>query len=457
MRWIASLGMAFWAFAASPISQAKVSAEQAAQLGGEQLTCTGAERAGSDAGVAVYSGQWIGQWPGMKKEQGFEPGPYADEKPLFTITAENAAQYAEHLTDGQKAMLEKYPQQFRMRVFPSHRDFGTPDWVCAAARYNAEHAEIDGDGIGVKNGQGGALAFPFPQNGLEAIWSVRTTHRAWTEEGTLDNAAVYPNGSISWGRMVLRTLAPMNDPTAKARPSLSDKIAAYFYSSILLPERDRGTVAVGYQFNNQAQGSTQAWAYQPGTRRVRQAPEVGYDYPVPPASLHTTDEDTGFNGATDRFTWKLIGKQERYVPYHNFAINDPAIKYSDLLSKGTVNPDYLRYELHRVWVVEATLKPELRHVYGKRRLYIDEDTWQILTADNYDTRGNLWRVPMILYFYAPAAQTYHRGVQLFHDLTAQAYEADKLVNEQPAQNWWVINKPMQAGQFSPSAAARAGR
>jgi hypothetical protein len=45
-----------------------------------------------------------------------------------------------------------------------------------------------------------------------------------------------------------------------------------------------------------------------------------------------------------------------------------------------------------VWVVEATLKPGQRHIYGKRVFYIDEDSWGILAADLYDGRGELWRL-----------------------------------------------------------------
>ncbi len=436
-------------------ADAKAPPEAVSQLG-QTLTCMGAERAGSDSGIPEYSGQWVGRWPGMKNEHGFEPGPYADDKPLFTITAQNVGEHAERLTDGMKALLKTYPQTFRMNVYPSHRDFGVPDWVCETARHNAAHATMADDGSGVE-GWGGAPAFPIPANGLEAIWSARTTYRAWTEKMVSDIANVYPGGKIAWGRYQLRTMSAMNRLDATPRPSLSEKIGAYFFAAYLLPERDRGLVSVGFQFSSHAQGSTQAWQYQPGTRRVRQAPEVGYDYPVPPAGLHTSDEDSGFNGATDRYTWTLVGKRELIVPYHNFKINDPALRYRDIVTPDTINPEYVRYELHRVWVVDAELKQGMRHVYARRRIYIDEDSWQILTADHYDSRGQLWRVPMILYFYSQEAAAHHRGVQVFHDLTAKAYEANNLVNERPADDWWRLNTPMVPAQFSPEAAARAGR
>jgi hypothetical protein len=423
---------------------------------GAERNCMGAEIAGSENGVAAYSGQFVGSWPGLRNRHGYDPGPYADEAPLFTITADSQAQHAERLSEGMKALLKAYPQTFRMPVYPSRRDFGFPDWACATAQHNARHARLLDGGLGA-DGIGGAPAFPQPRNGLEAIWSARTAYRAWTEKVVADIAYVYPGAKTAWGRYELRSMSTMSRPDADPRPSLTEKIGAYFFASYKLPERDRGLTSVGFQFNHFREGSTQAWQYQPGTRRVRQAPEVGYDYPVPPGGLHTSDEDSGFNGAPDRYEWILLGKREIYVPYHNFRINDPALRYAELLTPDTLNPDYLRYELHRVWVVEARLKPGMRHIYTRRTIYIDEDSWQILTADHYDSRGALWRVPMILYFYAQESASHHRGVQVFHDLAAKAYEATNLVNERPAEDWWRLNTPMLPAQFSPQAAAQAGR
>jgi hypothetical protein len=198
-----------------------------------------------------------------------------------------------------------------------------------------------------------------------------------------------------------------------------------------------------------------SWQYLPGIRRVKQAPEVGFDFPVPPAGLRTVDDDYGFNGSPERYTWKLIGKKEIYVPYNNFRINDPKLKYKDILKTGTVNPEYIRYELHRVWVVEGTLKSGVRHIYGKRVLYADEDTWLTLWADNYDSRGQLWRANFVNFFYSQESGTYHRGTTVYHDLTSGAYEAGYMVNER-GNDWWRINMPIKDDEFSPEAAARGG-
>jgi hypothetical protein len=434
------------------VALAKVSPQKAAELDTPKTTCFGAERSASPGGVAAYTGKYVGTWPGQTKPYGFEPGPFAAEKPLFTITAQNMDQYADKLNDGQKALLKKYPQSYRMNVYPSHRDFGFAPWTCDVVKKNAVGAEVIHDGLGI-TGISGAIPFPFPQSGLEAIWNTVNPHRAWTESVTYDLADVYANGNIAWGRNRFKTMNMGNNP--KKRGSFQDKLNAYFYTSYLLPERDKGFTAVGYQPNDFTKDATQSWQYLPGIRRVRQAPEVGFDYPVPPAGLRTVDDDYGFNGSPERYTWKLIGKKEFYVPYNNFKINDPAVKLKTLITPNTINPDYERYELHRVWVIEGTLKSGVRHIYSKRMIYADEDTWLTLWADNSDARGQLWRIAMVNYFYSQESSTYHRGATIYHDLTSGAYESTYMANE-AGDNWWRVNLPLTDAQFSPDAAARGG-
>jgi hypothetical protein len=439
---------------AAPIAQAKVPPAQAAQLGGPKLTCTGAERAGSASGVAAFTGQFKGSWPGAKAS-GYDPGPYATQTPLFTVTADNLATYAKDVSPGLQALMKAQPKAYRMRVFPSQRDFAPPDWVCALAQQNAETAELTDDGLGIKS-QPGALPFPFPQNGLEAVWNFLQSHRAFSDTVIHDIAAVYPNGNQVWGRNRLTTYSPGMHPDAAKRGSSRDKVATYFYYASFLPERDKGIVSVGFQPWIFATASTQAWAYQPGIRRVRQTPEVGFDYPVPPAGLHASDDDGVFNGSPARYSWKLLGKKELLVPFHNFAVNDPSLSYKTLVQVGSLNPDYLRYERRRVWVIEGSVKPGLRHTAARRIIYADEDHWMPLIGESYDSRGQLWRVNIATHFYSPEAQAFQRGVMLYHDLSLGAYEASYLVNER-GKDWWRLNQPMRPEQFAPEMAAKPAR
>ena len=444
-----ALGLA----AGSGLLWAKATTEQIAQLDGPQLTCTGAERAGSASGVAAYGGRWLADWPGMKPAPAFDAGPYAGEKPLFMITAANRAQYAAHLTDGEQALLQKYPNAFRLPVYPSHRDFRAPDWACDVAKQNAASASLVHDGLGIA-ATAGEIPFPFPASGLEAIWNVLAARHVWNETATLDIADVFANGNITWGKQRYQTLSPSGDP--KQHGSTQETVAAYFNVMTLAPARDTGNIGVGFQPNDFKDGSTRVWEYNPGTRRLRQAPDIAFDYAVPPSGLRTVDDDAMFNGSPERYDWKLLGKREIYVPYNNFRIDDPALKYSQLLTPNTLNPDYQRYELHRVWVIEARLKAGMRHLYARRVIYADEDSWAALWADNYDARGALYRTAFVDYRYAPQAQAWHRGVSVYHDLSSGAYEAGYLVNEAGEHGWQLNRDDLTPQMFSPNAALRGG-
>jgi hypothetical protein len=455
MKFTLACAACLMAILAAPATAA-VSAEEAAQLGGDKLTCTGAERAGNaDGSIPAYSGKWLGAPAGIdpKKTPGHDPDAYPDEKPLFTITAQNMAQYAERLSDGEKALFKRYPDTFRMPVYASHRDFRYADWVCDTLKKNATTAQVIHEGVGV-TATTGAVPFPIPRTGSELQWNLQLPTRAWTEVATYDQGAVYANGNIAWGRVSYQILAPVNDP--KQRGSTSEVLSSYFNVMTLLPERDKGSINVGWTPNDYDHNYIHTWGYNPGTRRVREAPEFGYDLPQGAGGFRTVDDDRLLNGSPERYDWKIAGKRELYIPYDAWRLNDPKVKYAELLkTKGTINPDYMRYELHRVWVLQGDLKPGYRHLYKKRVIYMDEDTFHGVMADTYDGRGQLWRVGMVNYFYAYGMQAFHAGVSVYHDLSEGAYVADRLINEQP-DGARLNEGGLTPNDFTPDAARRGG-
>lgn len=431
----------------------QTNAQLATQLGGPKYTCMGAERAGNKAGtIPAWSGKWEGAPPGLdiKNDHGLDPNPYAKEKPLFIITAKNMDKYKAHLTAGQIALFKLYPKAFWMPVYPSHRDFRYPEHVCKVVKMNLLHAKLKHHGLATSH-YNGAIAFPFPRNGLQAVWNFLTVYRAHTEQAVQDQATVYPDGSISWGKVLYRILSLTNAPSQTGKPV--GKVDSYFNITDLLPERNRGTISTGWQptnFYNYV--STQAWQYLPGLRRVRQAPQFAFDAPAVSSGFRTVADDRLFNGSPVRFKWKLLGKKEIYVPYDDYKIMETK-DYKKFLTPYTVNPKYMRYELHRVWVVEADIKPGYRDLYHKQMFYADEDTWLPLWADNYDSHMDLWRPSMQTYFYDFEAKLFQAGVSVYHDLTAKAYIADRLVADSP-KGWQINTVKMTPDQFSPAAAKR---
>jgi hypothetical protein len=440
------------AFAA--ISFAKMSPEDIAKLNGP-LTPMGAERAGNaDGTIPAWTGKWYGAPPGVDYKAGQRyPDPYANEKPLFTITAQNLQQYADKLTDGEKALFKKYPDTFKMVVYPSHRDFRYSEDVYRDIRTFGADTTMTPDQNGLKDFPPVA-PFPVPKAGVEAMWNLRFASLLECESATYDQAVVYPDGNIAWGKVAYDIYGPRGADPFPSKDPLINKTFARVQTE--LPLSDRGTIITSYDMWNQEGSDTRrAWEYNPGTRRVRQMPEYGFDQPIGPGGFRTVDDDRLFNGSGERYDWKIVGKREVYIPYDNYKLMDPSIKYTDLLTKGHENMQYERFELHRVWVLQATLKSGFRHEYAKRVLYLDEDTWNAVAADNYDARGTLWRTNLAPTLYAYDAKSFYSTAVFYHDLISGAYYADRMVNQEAMPVLTPTSK-MSEAYFSPDAIRGAG-
>ena len=435
---------------------AKVPANEAEQLG-KELTCVGAIKAGNKEGtIPEFTGKWVGAPAGVAHVQSSGKHPvdiYADEKPLFVITAENMEKYGDKLSAGQKAMFQKYSKTMQMPVYKGHRDFRYTDEVCAVLKKNALESEVVDNGMGIK-GSFGAINFPIPKTGQEVIWNNLLPTRAYTEAITRDMANVLSDGSMSFGRMQNLNLDMVNKPEMLGKPV--EGVMAYTRTRTLAPEREKGGVTHSVEPVNFGKDKRLAWSYDPGTRRVRQVPEYGFDQPMAgTGGKMTIDSDRLFNGSPERYNWKLLGKKEMYIPANNYKIHQPTVKYADLLKPGHANPDFMRYELRRVWAVEGTLKDGFRHVYGKRVLFVDEDTGQAVAADMYDARGQLWQHASVNMYYSYDLNAWHAGTSFYHDLNTNSYLAYTLFQERPKGP--VLNRGgMTPSMFTPEAARNAG-
>lgn len=435
---------------------AKVSAAEADKLG-KELTCVGAEKAGNKEGtIPEFSGKWLGLPPGLQytPHVGQPPvDPYPNDKPLFVITADNLKQYESRLSDGQKALFAKFPKTYQLPIYTSRRDFRYPDSVCQIAKKNALEAELTDAGMGVK-GLKGAVPFPIPKNGAELLMNTLVPYRAYTESTTRDFVNVNGNGTMAWGRGFNINLDTVNDPANVGKPL--EGPMAYSRQLTLLPEREKGGVSVSQEPLNFATGKRLAWQYDPGTRRVRQLPEFGFDQSIGgTGGKMTIDSDRLFNGSPERYDFTLVGKKEMYVPANSYRIHAKGVKYADLIKPGHPNPELGRYELRRVWVLEGKLKDGYRHLYGKRVLFVDEDTWQPVMSDFYDSRGQLWQHGLIHHYYAPDINAWQAGSSFYHDLNSGGYVGYNLFQE--AKLAPVLNKgDLKPGMFTPEAARAAG-
>jgi hypothetical protein len=431
--------------------QAKVSPEEAAKLGA-QLTPVGAEKAGNADGTIP---EWTGglqDIPASFQPGGHYPDPFAEDAVLFTITKDNMTEHATKLTDGQKAMLSRYPD-YKIPVFKTRRSANLPDKVYAAAKENATTVELISGGNGLSTFKY-ANPFPIPQSGVEVIWNHTVRHRGGSVRRNIGQVTPMANGdySVVHFQDELTWISELTDAAQVNDPN----VLFYFKQEIIAPARLAGNVLLAHETIDQVLEPRRAWVYNAGQRRVRRAPQVAYDGPGTASDgLRTSDNFDMYNGSPDRYNWNLVGKQELYIPYNSYRLASSEYKYDDVVKAGHINQGLTRYELHRVWKVEATLKDGLRHIYGKRVFYIDEDTWQAAEIDHYDGRGELWRVAEAhaMMFYDHKVPWY--ALEVLYDLQSSRYLALGLTNEE--EKPYVFDVKSSSGDFTPAALRSSGK
>lgn len=435
-------------FAAPTI--AAVSADEAARLG-KELTPLGAEKAGNkDGSIPAWDGGITAPPAGYKKGM-HHLDPFAADKPLFTIAAADAGKYADKLTAGQQAMLKLYPS-YKMKVYPTRRSASAPQRFYDATKNAAVKAQLTGGGNGV-TGVAAGIPFPLPKTGIEVIWNHILRWRGNAFERNFGVAPLTRGGDY--------TMVEFNEKGdfRYNREGMTeeklDNIIAMFKQEIFAPARLAGRILLVHETLDQNKENRSAWLYNPGQRRVRRAPNVAFDNPKEGGDgLTTSDTVDMYNGSPERYDWTLVGKKELYVPYNSYALHSDKLKYKEILTPLHLNPEHLRYELHRVWVIEAKLKPGMRHIYQRRVFYIDEDSWQILAMDQYDSRDQLWRVSeahCINYYEVP---TFWSTVETHYDLQSGRYIAINLTNETAPYNFDV---KFEATEFTPDALRREGK
>ncbi len=432
-------------------SWAGASAEQVARLGVD-LTPLGAERAGNADGTIPPWEGGITQPPAGYTPGDHHPDPYADDPVKFTITRANMADYADKLSAGHKAMLEKY-DSFKMKVYPTRRSAAVPQRIYDATKENAATASLTESGNGV-TGTIQGIPFPIPENGLEVIWNHILRYRGDTAARYFSQAAPTRGGDYT----LVRFYDEFNVQYSQEKMTEADldNVILQFKQKVLSPPRLAGGILLVHETLDQYKEPRKAWLYNPGQRRVRRAPNVAFDNPGTASDgMRTTDQYDMFTGSPERYDWELVGKREIYVPYNSYQLHSDKLKYSDILTPLHINPEYPRYELHRVWVVEATLKEGMRHIYKRRTFYVDEDSWQILLVDQYDNRDQLWRVSeghVINYYEVPLLWT---TLEVHTDLQAGRYLAMGLANEE--EEMYKFNFPRKPSDYAPAALRREGR
>ena len=452
MKKLAILSAAVIVALSAPSAWAKVTEAEAAKLGTELTPLGGVKSANADGSIPAWDGGITTPPAGYKKGM-HHPDPFAGDKIEFTITNANKDKYKAHLTDGLIKLFELYPDTYKMNVYQTRRTASVPQFVYDATKANATRAELVSQGNGVKGASIG-VPFPIPENGLEVIWNHVLRFRGVDVKTSRSQAAPTAGGSYT----LVETTEEIRFQYSRPEMTL-DKLAAsntlfYFKQVVTQPARLAGTALLVKETMDQEALPRQAWTYNTGQRRVRKAPNVAFDTPGSVSDgLRTTDDFDMFNGSPVRYNWELMGKKEIYIPYNDYKLHSDQLEYDQIIQPGHINPEFVRWEKHRVWVVKAQLKEGMRHIYKTRVFYIDEDSWQVSLADMYDNRDELYRVAVahaINYYEVP---THWSTLEVFHDLQSRRYIAMGLDNE---GRMYDFDAKLSEANFTPAALRRAG-
>jgi hypothetical protein len=447
----AALGLGF--MLAATAARAVLTEEEIARLGGPELTPVGAQRPGNAEGT-------IPEWKGgiTVPPPGWQPGQdridsFADDKILFTIDASNVDKYADKLSPGQVALIKSY-EGYKMNVYPTRRSCAYPSDRYEEIKRNARIAKVDDECL-LLEGTNPPL-FPIPKTGCELIQNGKLCVFNGIEGMTRLEATLIPTKGGSF-EPIIRTMKATFRGESSRFPTFAslDGVWTKFLTNNQAPPKQAGEITLVYALTD---GHLKAWTYNPGQRRVRRNPNFEYDNPVPGfQGLMMIDQNNGYVGAADRYNWKLIGKQELYIPYNNVKFFDTHIKYAEVLQPRYPKRDLIRYELHRVWVLEATVRPDQRHTMARRVFYIDEDAWLITVVDGYDARGSMWRVsehvPLVLYEIPSCVA----NSSIYYDLVAGRYILSPASNEEKEADYLAGRKGLITEEgFAPDDLRRLG-
>ena len=414
---------------------------------GQMLTPLGGERAASEDGsVPAWQGG-LASAPPCYQAGGRYCDPYAGERPYLTINASNLDEWRDRLSAGQIEMIQRHPDSYRIQLYRSRRSFANPPAVYEAARENAKSATLAPSGREVRDASV-AIPFPITRDGLEMVWNHRLRYRGPGSRRWLQQAVVSGSGEAQ----VIDFLEDLHFPYGRGL-ELDDFMALYWLRVSIAPENLAGAITLIHDSLNHVEEPSLAWQRGTEDQIMVRDRSHGFDhFALLSSTLRMDDQlDTWF-GNPERYTWRVINKQPMVVPYNSYALHNRE-NLARIIRPAHPDPALPRYELHRVWVVEASTKPSAVHRVKRRRLYIDEDSWQILMVDLYDAGNRLWRWQETHTIMAQDHPVLVPNMEIIFDLDSARYWLQAIADDRPEMSF----REFERGDFGRGAAQSARR
>lgn len=419
------------------------------------LTPLGGERAGNADGS-------IPAWTGGIVSGPLPPGTpadvpmFEDEQPLYTVDASNLPEYRNLLTEGTQVLMTKFG--FRIKVYKSHRTAAAPQYVYDNTAKNVTRAKLEPSGgrFGFTGAYGGS---PFPIintsepyiGGVQLIWNHLLNWAGYSYR------AKFAPGFVITGKQVVNTsgdvthyLCPYYDPNGSA-----ETYEGYFYklkADMLTPPSQDGGESIVWHSSNTLLHPDITWSLVNGQGRVRKAPDEAYDTPNPSTNgLTNFDDSSCFYGSPQKYDWKFIDKREMLIPYN---CNASALATAqELVRPGFPNVDLIRWEKHRVWIVEATLHPGERNTSARRMCYIDEDAMLMVLTDMYDADNNMVKTGVFHPRCVPSLPGQIGGTQAFWNIATGDYTITGPISWPPHYQGGIFIEVQPAELFDPQQMA----
>ncbi len=377
------------------------------------------------------------------------PDPFSSDQILLTVSIENYTEYKDSiLTPGQIKMFEMYPNTFKMNIYPSRRSCAVPPEVLELTDKNALLVD-NGEGV---DGVVGSIPFPNPNEALHHVWNHILRYRGVEIYGASPFYIVNPDGTKTYGAGEAIAKNFWNPFVRNENKGLQGMLM----TKVTHPPRLADASTLVIESLNAFVTPRKAWVYNPGTRRVRRAPDITYDYkPSASQGLTTVDQVDGFNGAKDRYIWSDLGKQLRLMPYNAYKFHEASIE--EILTPNHVNQEYLRYELVSVNVVNATLKDDKRHIIPHRIMYFDSDSHNMLAEETFDDQRNLMayrEFPIINFYDQPMCLSIHAAT---YEFATRRYQLQSLRSADIPKVQWRLNEPHKESMFTPEGLKRFAR
>lgn len=403
------------------------------------LTPFGGERAGNaDGSIPAWTGG-VTSAP-VPPTTPVDVPMFQNERPLYTVDASNMAQYQRMLTPGTQALIRKWG--LSLNVYQSHRTAAAPQYVYDNTAANVTRAKLNPNGgrLGFTGGYGGP---PFPildssdpfAAGAQVIWNHLLGWNRYSYWSDFTPGYVVSGGVrvLAFGGKV-RQIYPYYDPHGS--PETFDGYFSKLHEYSVAPPASNGQEALVWVSTNVLVKPDMTWALVNGQGRVRKAPDEAYDTPSPSSNgIANYDDPNCFAGSPQKYDWKLLGKQEMLTPYNNNMLH-----YQDadaLIGPHFLNPQHVRWERHRMWVVEATLHPGERNTTARRRLYVDEDTWYALMADCYDSQDKMIKTIV----------NYNRSVPALPGTIGQGYAIWNLQGDDYSYTGGIMQPPYGHNEY----------